>query len=74
MISDCEGAPSHHDEQRGQKGDAAARSCHACAFPTVVIAVLTQPARVIAVENLSAGEQLVGGALKPPTPPPRHLA
>lgn len=74
MMADCEGAPNHHDGQRGQKSDDAARSCHACTFPPVAIAALTQPARVIAVQNLVASEQLAGGALKPPTPPPRNPA
>ena len=71
MMVDCEGVPDHHDGQGDQKGDDAARSCHACAFPTVATADLTQPLRVIAVQNFSASAQLAGSALKPPTPPPR---
>jgi hypothetical protein len=71
MMADCEGVPDHHDGKSGQKGDDAARSCHACAFP-VATADLTQPLRVIAVQNLLASAQLAGGALKPPTPPPRR--
>lgn len=72
MMADCEGVPDHHDGKSGQKGDDAARSCHACAFPPVATADLTQPLRVIAVQNLLASAQLAGGALKPPTPPPRR--
>ena len=60
MMVDCEGAPNHHDGQRGQKSDDAARSCHACTFPPVAIAALTQPARVIVLQNLVASEQLAG--------------
>ena len=71
MMADCDEAPDHHDGQNGQKGDDAARPCHACAFPPVAIGVLKQPARVIAVQNFAASEQLAGGPLKPPTPPPR---
>lgn len=71
MMSDCEGAPKHHDGQPDQNGEDAARSCHACAFPPVAIAVLAQPASVIVIQSISASEQLTGGALKPPTPPPR---
>ncbi len=71
MMSDCEGAPAHHDGQRGQKGEDAARVCHACVIAPVVIAVLAEPVQAVAVLNFSASEQLAGGALKPPTPPPR---
>jgi hypothetical protein len=71
MMADCEGAPGHHDGQSGQKGDEAARSCHACAFPPVAFPVLIQPERVVAVQNLVTSAQLAGSALKPPTPPPR---
>jgi hypothetical protein len=72
MMAVCEDFPNHHDGKGGQKGDDAARSCHACAFPRVATTDLTQPLRVIAVQNLSASAQSAGGALKPPTPPPRR--
>jgi hypothetical protein len=72
MMADCEDVPDHHDGKGGQKDGDAARSCHACGFPPVATADLTQPLRVIAVQNLLASAQLAGGALKPPTPPPRR--
>ena len=72
MVADCEDGPDHHDGKGGKKGRDAARSCHACAFPLVATADLTQPLRVIAVQNLLASAQLAVGALKPPTPPPRR--
>ncbi|OYY68191.1 MAG: hypothetical protein B7Y44_09960 [Sphingomonadales bacterium 28-55-16] len=72
MTADCEDASDHHEGKGGKNGGDAARSCHACAFPPVATANLTQPLRVIAVQNLLASAQLAGGALKPPTPPPRR--
>lgn len=72
MMADCEDFPDHHDGKSGQKGGDAARSCHACAFPPVATADLTQPLRVIAVQNRLASAQLAGDALRPPTPPPRR--
>lgn len=72
MMADCEDIPDHRDGKGGQKGGDAARSCHACAFPPVATADVTQLLRVIAVPNLSASAQLSGGALKPPIPPPRR--
>ncbi|WRH76759.1 MAG: hypothetical protein RSE16_04635 [Sphingobium sp.] len=72
MMGHCEEIPNHHDGKGGQKGDDAARSCHACAFPPVATADLAQPLRVIAAQNFSASTQLAGGVLKPPTPPPRR--
>lgn len=74
MMPDCEQTPTHHDEQPGQKGNDAARSCHACVFPPVECVILEQPFMVFAVPALPAVKQLTGGALKPPTPPPRGAA
>lgn len=72
MMADCEGVPDHDDGKGAQKGGDAARSCHACAFPPVAIADVTQPLQVIAIQIFLATAQLAGGALKPPTPPPRR--
>ena len=74
MMPNCEGAPNHHDEQRGQKGDDVARACHACAFAPVAIAVLTKPALAVEILSISASEQLASGVLEPPTPPPRGVS
>lgn len=74
MMADCEQAPTHHDEQPGQKGGDAARACHACVFPPLANTTLEQPAMVFAVPALAAIKQMSGGALEPPTPPPRMAA
>ena len=71
MMLDCEQAPTHHDEQPGQKGSDAARACHACVYPPVTTTLLKKPAMVFAVLAPPPVKQLTGGALKPPTPPPR---
>lgn len=73
-MSDCEGASDHHDGESGQRGDDVARVCHACVFPLVVIAIHAEAVQAVAVLNFSASEQLAGGALKPPTPPPRGVS
>lgn len=74
MMADCEQVPTHHDEQPGQNGSDAAPACHACVFPPVENSVVTQPEVVFAVLSLPAVKQLAGGAIKPPTPPPRSAA
>jgi hypothetical protein len=74
MMPNCEQAPTHHDEQPGQKGSDAARACHACVFPPLENAILKQPIMVFAGLAVPAVKQLTGGALKPPTPPPRISA
>ena len=74
MMPDCEQAPTHHEEQPGPKGSDAARACHACVFPPLENSVVRQPEVVFAVLTLSAVKQLTGGAIKPPTPPPRDAA
>ena len=71
VMAGCEDAPRHHEEQHGRKGDDMARACHTCAFPPVANPVLAQPKPAVAVPINHAVDQLSGGALKPPTPPPR---
>lgn len=71
MTADCMAVPDHHDGQGGKKNDDATRSCHACAVPPVAIADPPQSLQVNEVRNFSASTQLAGGAVKPPTPPPR---
>jgi hypothetical protein len=71
MMPGCEEAPTHHNEQPGQKGSEAARACHACVFPPVANTGLNPTIMAFAVPALPAVKQLSGGALQPPTPPPR---
>lgn len=72
----CEDMTIHSDKhptkQQGQKDKDAARACHVCAYSLISNATLTKPAIVPAIVVVNAIEQLTGGALKPPIPPPRY--
>ena len=70
-MADCDDTASHYGEERGQKGEDAARACHACVSPPPADALFYHPMPLVAVPHANAVTPVAGGMIAPPTPPPR---
>ena len=71
LMAECDDTTSHHGDERGQKGESAARACHACVWPPIASAVFYHPMPLVAVLHVDAVTPVTGGLIEPPTPPPR---
>jgi hypothetical protein len=70
----CDDMTGHHDEERGQSEQDAARAYHACAFPPVTSAAFNHSMPPADVPSSEAVAGFSGRMAEPPTPPPRDMA